>query len=303
LPAVQEAAEPILATELGITAVPEEGDRQEPGFKARVGGAATVATDSELPGFLVSPRSEQRKTRAGLIVSLALHLLALFLLVFDWPVAAPVEVAPIPVQLVIVPPPPAPKPETEAKPPRGRIATDDLGDVKPPEPSPKQAATAAAPGAAAPNLVAPPAPSPDEISEAVALAAPPPLPPPPKPLPPKRGDEPLHLSSRPAKYPGTAATHNEYLAYLKGLIAQHMRLLPRSTIGDRRGTTVIGFTVLDDGRITMLHVVQSSGYPDIDQRIEAMVEAVGRAPPLPQWFQGPAMALAFTFEFPAGLDQ
>ena len=32
---------------------------------------------------------------------------------------------------------------------------------------------------------------------------------------------------------------------------------------------------------------QSSGYPDIDERVEQMVAAVGRFPPLPQWFQAP----------------
>jgi TonB family protein len=73
-------------------------------------------------------------------------------------------------------------------------------------------------------------------------------------------------------------------------------------IGDRRGETIINVLVLDDGTVAMLSVGLSSGYPDIDARVEDMIRAVGRFPPLPQWFQGPRMQLEFRLEFPEALD-
>src|SRR5207253_630201 len=64
--------------------------------------------------------------------SLLLHLLPLLLLI-DWPMSPPAEVAPIPVQLVIEPPkaapaPPQPQPKPSPPPPRGRLASEDLGE-------------------------------------------------------------------------------------------------------------------------------------------------------------------------------
>ncbi len=110
------------------------------------------------------------------------------------------------------------------------------------------------------------------------------------------------LDARPARFPGPAATRDEYLAYLAYLARQHLGLLSRSLIGGRRGETIINVLVLDDGTVAMLSVGQSSGYSDIDARVEDMIRAVGRFPPLPQWFQGPSMQLEFRLEFPEALD-
>ena len=57
------------------------------------------------------------------------------------------------------------------------------------------------------------------------------------------------------------------------------------------------------GTIAMVRVRQSSGYPDIDARVELMVAAVRRVPPLPQWFQGPAMGLILDLPFPDALRE
>jgi TonB family protein len=99
-----------------------------------------------------------------------------------------------------------------------------------------------------------------------------------------------------------AATRDEYLAYLVSLTRQHIGLLPMSFVGDRHGETVISVTVYDNGRIGPLGVLRSSGYPDIDQRIEQMIEAVGKFPPLPQWYQGDAVQLELTLKFPDALQ-
>ncbi len=63
---------------------------------------------------------------------------------------------------------------------------------------------------------------------------------------------------------------------------------------------MINTLVLDDGTVAALWVGQSSGYPDIDQQID--IQAAGRFPPLPQWFQGPSMQLEFKIKFPEALE-
>ena len=105
-----------------------------------------------------------------------------------------------------------------------------------------------------------------------------------------------------AKYPGPAATRGEYLAYLAYLGRQHISLLPRSLVGTRHGQTIINVLVRHDGTIADASIGLSSGYPDIDQRIEQMIRAVGRFPPLPQWFQAPSMRLEFRLRFPEALE-
>ncbi len=270
--------------------------------------------------------SREPNPRIGPVASLVLHLLPLLLLL-DWPMRPPAEVTPIPVQLVFEPPPPPPpprpppKPKPEVRPPPGRIASVDMGDVhaqgsaaqRSSEPKPgREATTTQEPALEAPEQTAmlPPPP---------ALPDPPkldlPKPPEPKPLsspktkpafaarrPLSRIPERANLVPRTAKYPGPAATRDEYLAYLAYLARQHIGLLTRSLIAGRRGETIINVLVLDDGTIAMLSVGVSSGYPDIDERIEQMIRACGRFPPLPQWYQAPAMRLEFRLQFPEELE-
>jgi TonB family protein len=79
--------------------------------------------------------------------------------------------------------------------------------------------------------------------------------------------------------------------------------LPTSLVGRRRGVTVIGVVERSDGTIARLSVLKSSGYPDIDERVERMIAAVGRFPPIPQWYQGNSWNLEFTLPFPEGLRE
>jgi TonB family protein len=102
--------------------------------------------------------------------------------------------------------------------------------------------------------------------------------------------------------PGSVATRDEYLASLVTLTRQHTNLLPPSLIGDRRGETVISVKVSKDGAIGPIGVLRSSGYPDIDERIEQMVSAVGRYPPLPQWYSGDSVQLPLFLRFPDALQ-
>jgi TonB family protein len=262
----------------------------------------------------------------GPIGSFLLHLLPLLLLL-DWQISAPSEIAPIPVQLIVEPPPPEvkpapspPPPKPPSPPPRGRLASEDLGapeakDVERPKgdgPTAENPAKAETPTpetkpAEKPQqtaaLVPPPLPPKPDAPKPVSIPKPAPKPNPAARQPPRHLEEPGNMAPRRARFPGPAATRDEYLAYMHSLIRQHYNLLPMAMIGGRRGATVIEFVVLDNGTIAMIKVRRSSGYPDIDRRIEEMISAVGRFPPLPQWFQGLGMPFEFGFPFPDALQE
>ena len=74
--------------------------------------------------------------------------------------------------------------------------------------------------------------------------------------------------------------------------------MPESVVAGRRGKTVIGVRVLDDGTIAKTRIAASSSYPDIDSRIEKMVMAVGRFPPLPEALRGQNIELDLNLNFP-----
>ena len=246
----------------------------------------------------------------GIAGSLGLHLLPLLLLV-SW-TSAPAEIPmPIPVQLVIeAPPPPPPAREAQKPPPRGPLASEDMGapEVKRPEPAaaPDEPVRPPEPTETQTAMVTPPPPKPEPPREAAAAPLPKPPPPPPRPAPAVHRPQPvlrLPLPLQPSRVPGPAATRDEYLAYLVALTRRHLDLLPLSMVGARRGETTLTIRVLDDGSVARIAVAQGSGYPDIDERIERMVAAVGRFPPLPQWFQGPAMELRLRLQFPEALER
>jgi TonB family protein len=235
--------------------------------------------------------------------SLGLHLALLLAVLFGGQRPAPIEHPPIPVRIVFQPPPKPPPPRRPSHPHRGPIASASFGDTRKKDLGPVNR-NGPAPGKALLPLdtpkpaEVPPTPAPAQIA---AVPRPPQKPRPPAPRPVRRLPHPGRVTTRLAKYPGPAATRSEYLAYLVALTRQHLDLLPLSLIAGRHGETVIGVLVLDDGRIAMLRVVKSSGYPDIDARVERMISAVGRFPPLPQWFQGPSMQLQFRLRFPGAL--
>ncbi len=294
-----------------ITGPREEG-RCEPTLFSAPRLVSPDPVRMEAPEGRASVDDRERVHWRGPVGSLVLHLLPLLLLI-EWPMAGPPEIAPIAVQLVLEPPPPEPpsqpvppKPEFKPPPP-GHIASDDFGD-----PAAKEAGHEANAAPAPKDEPAPPEPPPAEAPEQTAAVVPPP--PPMKPEPPKpqskpaaqqpsrRPEEPAH-SARHAKYPGPAASRDDYLAYVHSLIRQNYNMLPLAMVGGRRGETRVEFLVLGDGTIARVRVRQSSGYPDIDSRVELMVATVRRVPPLPQWFQDPAMWLILDLPFPDALRE
>jgi TonB family protein len=87
------------------------------------------------------------------------------------------------------------------------------------------------------------------------------------------------------------------------LARRHFGLVTPQFLAGRRGETVVGVLVLDNGMVARLDVLQSSGYPDVDRKVEDIVRAIGRFPPLPQYVQGPSWQLSFFFPFPDGLRE
>jgi TonB family protein len=237
--------------------------------------------------------------------SLGLHLALLLALLFGWQMPTPIEHPPIPVRIVFQPPPKPPPGRRPSRLHRGPIASASFGDTERKDLGPVNR-NGPAPGKALLPLDAPkpakipPTPAPGPIA---AVPRPPPKPRPPAPRPVRQLPHPGRMTMQLARYPGPAATKSEYMAYLAALARQHLDLLPLSLIAGRHGETVIGVVVRDNGTIAMLKVVKSSGYPDIDARVERMISAVGRFPPLPQWFQGPAMPVEFVLRFPGVLFQ
>lgn len=250
---------------------------------------ARVAAGSE-----GAPPAARQWMPFGMSGSLALHLVPVLVLL-NWS-SAPAKIAmPIPVQLVLEePPPPPPPPAPEKKPPPGPLASIDMGEpaAQPPEP--------------------PEPPGPMGETQIAAITPPPPaaVAPEPKPMPraepPRQKAVAMRLPPNPnpspheTRVPGPAATRSEYLAYCESLIRRHFDMLPVSFLGGRRGATALSLLVRDDGTIVRIAVARSSGYLDIDARIEQMVAAVHRFPPLPQWYQASSMKLIYNHVFPDG---
>ena len=103
--------------------------------------------------------------------------------------------------------------------------------------------------------------------------------------------------------PGSDANRGDYLDYLVTLTRGHFDILPLAFLAGRHGRTTLSVLVFEDGSISRIAVKQSSGYPDIDAKIEQMVAAVGRFPPVPESFRRPRVELDFNMIFPDALQQ
>ena len=248
------------------------------------------------------------------------------------------SVVPIELVIQQPPPPPPVKPEPAPSPPQIRRASADLAEAlapkteqgtseaqptpaepQPPAPSQPKTAEPQQPVAAQTAAAAPPQPEPAPAGPQATVEAQPPAietkiapPIPPKqvqrkepstirmasawPLP-LHEDHP-HEAKRSASLIGPNAMFDEYCARALSLTMRHADLLPLSYIGARRGKTVVTIRILGDGTVNSVRVAESSGYPDIDQRIERMVLAVGQYPPLPPRMPGSWMDFTFMMIFP-----
>ena len=121
----------------------------------------------------------------------------------------------------------------------------------------------------------PPPPPPPDVSQEVV--APPPeekpqveQPPPPPPPPPA-----------PARVKGGAPKiEPAWQSSLVRHLAQFKRYPSEAQARGEEGVVLLSFSVDRDGRVLAHHIAHSSGYPDLDQEVVAMIE---RAQPLPRF--------------------
>src|SRR6185436_16834619 len=98
--------------------------------------------------------------------------------------------------------------------------------------------------------------------------------------------------ARATRLPGPLATRDEYMAHCLSLLRRHYGMVPPSLLVGRSGQAVLSLLVLGDGTIARITVAQSSGFPNLDRRLEEMVAAIRSFPPPPQWPQG-AMPMTY----------
>ncbi|MGE5271237.1 MAG: energy transducer TonB [Thiohalocapsa sp.] len=260
---------------------------------------AAAAAPEEPP-----PEPAPGTSPSGVAASLGMHLVVLLLGLLALAVGngAPADTGgAFPVQLVFAAPAALP-PEQ----PAGDAIAEDAAPAPPGEagpPPPPSPPPAPAPAAA----VAPPPEAAAARKETRAAV------PPAKPSPPAATATRAvgHSTAAAAKAAAAAATANtgagagggDYLASLEQLTRPYLYMLSPAFLAGRRGRTTLSIAVLDDGTISRIDIKRSSGYPDIDTRIEAMVQAVGRFPPLPQQLRRPGTDLDFNLIFPDVLQQ
>jgi TonB family protein len=304
-------------------------------------GPGDVADDAPDGPPELSLWARRRASAGSVLGSFGVHLLTLLVLI-GW-TAAPAEMpGTIPVRLVLeAAAAPADKASaTEA--PAGEAVAESAGETPKTEDAlPAAAAASPAPAPAPPPASPPPprklaaaAPPPRETSpkqtppkrtppkpRPVAAPTPPPQPaPPPPPEPPPATAAPARVAAAAPAAPALAGSQladarprlataapamggGDYLKELVVMTRGHLDVLPMSFLAGRRGRTTLSVLVIEDGTIGRISVKRSSGYPDIDARIEQMVAAVGRFPPVPASLQHPSVELDFDMSFPDAMQQ
>ena len=258
---------------------PVDDARLEPVFLAGEPDAAEIDEPA--------PPPRQRASALSPLGSLCVHL-ATLLCLLGWGEAPAETPDALPVQLVLEAPAAGPSPdEAEAAPP----APDSAAMSK---------IAAEAPRAAPETAPTPPAP-PHPVQVAVAVPRSKPVPPELKPQQTAADAQPAPAAA--AGQPSAEETQSDYLAHLVALTRGHLDLLPPTFLAGRRGHTILSVAVRDDGTIGRIAIKRSSGYPDIDSRIEQLVVAVGRFPPPPDSFRRPSAELDFNLTFPDALPQ
>ena len=294
-----------------------EEDRTEPSIALLpffIGFDDPEPLDPERIGLtweLVEKRSSRMQSRSPLI-ALLMHV-ALLLLIVGWASTTNDDAPLIPVKLVIEQAPPEPEPQPVEQPPmppqpeHAEAQSQPEPVPSPPAPTPPIHPKAQRPPAKpAPAQSAPTPPTPTRPAHPKAQIQQEQLPPP-NPMPISHPAAPPPTALRPSEaplpqFPSAGTSRDGYLAYLVTLTGQHMNLLPRSVVGTRRGETVVRVAVRRDGVIDRLSIARPSGYPDIDERVEQMVAAVGKFPPVPDAFAGSPVELDLDFFFPEALQ-
>ncbi len=254
--------------------------------------------------------------RLALALSLAAHAIVLALLLLIPASAPPPPLAEGGIEVAFAPSLPQP-----AKPPPPPVA--------PPPPPPVAAAPPPPPPPPPPPVE--PAPPPPEATNATEPPPPPPPPPkPPVPPPPERVvrrpverreaypryTPPVPASTRaPAVPPQTAfappapvrapsptpstAVSAGYRALLSEWLEAHKRYPESARDQDEQGNAVLRFVVERSGRVVQYAVVKSTGYPDLDAALEAMMRGA-TLPPFPAGMDEPSIEVSVMIRFSLG---
>ncbi len=215
------------------------------------------------------------------------------------PAAAP-PVRPPPTKVATATPPAKPAPAPPAKsapapPPTPTPKPVQAQATVPPKPVPSPTPTPAPAPAPAPPPTPRSAPAPTQLAAAALPTA--------APTASAVTAAVASPASREAPVAASATGRGDYLNQLVVLTRGHLNILPLSFLAGRRGQTTLSVLVLEDGTISRISVKSSSGYPEIDAKIEQMVAAVGRFPPVPAALPHPAVELDFDMSFPDSLQQ
>jgi periplasmic protein TonB len=164
-------------------------------------------------------------------------------------------------------------------------------DFSPGQDTVNQAAVDPTPEPPPPEQVEQPPPPPPHPPEAVALPEPPPA------QKVEQQEAPLPPQQQRIKS-GSPLTKRSWATAVSKHLAQHMARYPRGSISrDEEGVVHVGFRIDRAGRISELHVLESSGHHDLDNAVLKMVEDAQPFPPLPDDISESENVIDFPFRF------
>lgn len=233
-----------------------------------------MSAASSLPWAPWSPTADSRERRAAMAalgLSVGVHLAALGLLPLGRPDAPP----PLPpIQVSLLAPPPQPLPAPPAAPARALPLTPPrvVTEASPPAPAPR------------PAVLTRNQPAPAEL-----------------PIHPRPVESPVTVPNPPAPAPVTAETHApapavaavvatpapdpallaRYGQTLSGLLARQQQYPRLAATRGWEGEVVLKLVIARKGNLVNARVVQSSGYPVLDEHALALVTEVQPFPALP----------------------
>jgi len=237
-------------------------------------------------------------------LSIALHAVALVLLLLDWRREPPQAAQVIEIALLMPEPPPPPPPEVkpEPEPPPVPIVMPEL--PKPPplpepepleldEPLPELLAEQPIPEVVLPKpkperpkpKVVERAPPPEPTPEPVAQVAPPPPAPPAPPA-----------AAAPPAPPRPSGPPPGYLARLLAELERHKSYPRHAQTRRLQGTALLHFTLTRDGHVAAWRIERSSGHDSLDGAVETMIRKAD-LPPLPPEIAGDKLDVVVPVSF------
>jgi periplasmic protein TonB len=192
----------------------------------------------------------------------------------------PVKAEPPPPPPVVTPPPPPPPPPPAIEPPPpAPEATVAVPEAPPPPPRKP----------AIPTVFKPVLRRPERERPFPAFAAP---------TPPAASLPQTAFAPASARAPSTDISPS-YRALLSEWLESHKRYPESAREQGEEGQAVLRFVVERSGRVADFAVIKSSGYPDLDAALDAMMRGA-TLPPFPAGMEQPSIEVAVTIRFSLG---